>query len=214
MKFSKIIGVGSFLPKKVLTNRELEKTLDTTDEWITSRTGIKERHIVEPNELTSDLAFEAAKNAISHASINTNKIDLIIVATTTPDKIFPSVACNVQKKLGIKNCPAFDIQAVCSGFIYALSIADNFIKTNSATNALIIGADSMSRITDYSDRSNSILWGDGAGAVILSASKHLNQKGAVRGVGFSYLDNPILSKLSITKHSLSFRAELSESIPW
>jgi len=170
MKFSKIIGVGSFLPNKVLTNKELEKTLDTTDEWITSRTGIKERHIVKPNELTSDLAFEAAKNAISHASINTNKIDLIIVATTTPDKIFPSVACNVQKKLGIKNCPAFDIQAVCSGFIYALSVADNFIKTNSATNALIIGADSMSRITDYSDRSNSILWGDGAGAVILSAS--------------------------------------------
>ncbi len=174
MIFSKIIGVGSFLPKKVLTNEDLEKTLDTTDEWIISRTGIKERRIVGPDELTSDLAFEAAKNAINNAKINANEIDLIIVATTTPDKIFPSVACNVQTKLGIKNCPAFDIQAVCSGFIYALSVADNFIKTNSAKNILVIGADSMSKITDYSDRSNAILWGDGAGAVVLSAS---NEKG-------------------------------------
>ena len=174
MIFSKIIGVGSFLPKKVLTNEDLEKTLDTTDEWIISRTGIKERRIVGPDELTSDLAFEAAKNAINNAKINANEIDLIIVATTTPDKIFPSVACNVQTKLGIKNCPAFDIQAVCSGFIYALSVADNFIKTNSAKNILVIGADSMSKITDYSDRSNAILWGDGGGAIVLSAS---NEKG-------------------------------------
>jgi len=174
MIFSKIIGVGSFLPKKVLTNEDLEKTLDTTDEWIISRTGIKERRIVGPDELTSDLAFEAAKNAINNAKIDANEIDLIIVATTTPDKIFPSVACNVQTKLGIKNCPAFDIQAVCSGFIYALSVADNFIKTNSAKNILVIGADSMSKITDYSDRSNAILWGDGGGAIVLSAS---NEKG-------------------------------------
>ena len=170
MIFSKIIGVGSYLPTKVLTNKDLEKNLDTTDEWITLRTGIKERHIVGPDELTSDLAFEAARNAINNAGINSNEIDLIIVATTTPDKIFPSTACNVQTKLGIKNCPAFDIQAVCSGFIYALSVADNFIKTNSAKNVLIIGADSMSKITDYSDRSNAILWGDGGGAVVLSAA--------------------------------------------
>ena len=170
MIFSKIIGVGSYLPTKVLTNKDLEKSLDTTDEWITLRTGIKERHIVGPDELTSDLAFEAARNAINNAGINSNEIDLIIVATTTPDKIFPSIACNVQTKLGIKNCPAFDIQAVCSGFIYALSVADNFIKTNSAENILIIGADSMSKITDYSDRSNAILWGDGGGAVVLSAA--------------------------------------------
>ena len=170
MMFSKIIGVGSYLPKKVLTNKDLEKSLDTTDDWITSRTGIKERHIVGPNEHTSDLAFEAARNAINNASINADDIDLIIVATTTPDKIFPSTACNVQTKLGIKNCPAFDIQAVCSGFIYALSVADKFIKTNSAKNILVIGADSMSKITDYTDRSNAILWGDGAGAVVLSAS--------------------------------------------
>ncbi|MAS00016.1 MAG: 3-oxoacyl-ACP synthase [Nitrosomonadales bacterium] len=174
MIFSKITGVGSFLPEKILTNHDLEKILDTTDEWITSRTGIKERHIVGSNESTSDLAFKAARDAINNAGIDANQVDLIIVATTTPDKIFPSVACNVQAKLEIKNCPAFDIQAVCSGFIYALSVADNFIKTNSAKNILIIGADSMSRITDYSDRGNSILWGDGAGAVILSAS---NEKG-------------------------------------
>ena len=170
MIFSKIIGVGSYLPKNLLTNKDLEKSLDTTDEWITSRTGIKERHIVGPNEHTTDLAFEAARNAINNASINAKEIDLIIVATTTPDKIFPSTACNVQTKLGIKNCPAFDVQAVCSGFIYALSIADKFIKTNSAKNILVIGADSMSKITDYTDRSNAILWGDGAGAVVLSAS--------------------------------------------
>jgi len=172
MIFSKITGVGSYLPKKVLTNKDLEKSLDTTDEWITSRTGIKQRHIVDPGEQTSDLAFEAARKAINNSNINTDEIDLIIVATTTPDKIFPSTACNVQRKLGIKNCPAFDIQAVCSGFIYALSVADKFIKTNSAKNILIIGADSMSKITDYTDRSNAILWGDGAGAVVLSASDH------------------------------------------
>jgi len=170
MIFSKIIGVGSYLPKKILTNKDLEKSLDTTDEWITSRTGIKQRHIVSPGQQTSDLAFEAARKAISNSNINTDKIDLIIVATTTPDKIFPSTACNVQTKLGIKNCPAFDIQAVCSGFIYALSVADKFIKTKSAKNILVIGADSMSKITDYTDRSNAILWGDGAGAVVLSAS--------------------------------------------
>ena len=148
MTFSKITGVGSYLPKKVLTNNDLEKSLDTTDAWITSRTGIKERHIVGQNELTSDLAYEAAKNAIKNAGIAVSNIDLIIVATTTPDKIFPSTACIVQTKLGIKNCPAFDVQAVCSGFIYALAIADNFIKTNSAKNVLVIGADSMSKITD------------------------------------------------------------------
>ena len=172
MIFSKIIGVGSYLPKGVLTNKDLEKSLDTTDEWITSRTGIKERRIVSADEHTSDLAFMAAKDAINNANINSMEIDLIIVATTTPDKIFPSTACIVQTKLGIKECPSFDIQAVCSGFIYALSVADKFIKTNSAKNILVIGADSMSKITDYTDRSNAILWGDGAGAVVISASNH------------------------------------------
>jgi len=173
MIFSKIIGVGSYLPKNVLTNKDLEESLDTTDEWITSRTGIKQRHIVSKNEATSDLALEASLKAISDSGINKNDIDLIIVATTTPDKIFPSTACILQAKLEVNECPAFDIQAVCSGFIYALSIADNFIKTNSAKNILVVGADSMSKITDYKDRSNAILWGDGAGAVILSASDKL-----------------------------------------
>ena len=170
MIYSKIIGHGSYLPTKILTNKDLESTLDTTDEWIFSRTGIKERHIADGNETTSDLAYMAAMEAIKFAEINANDIDLIILATTTPDKIFPSTACTVQAKLGI-NCPAFDIQAVCTGFIYALSIADKFIKTSSAKNILVIGADKMSSITDYKDRSNAILWGDGAGAVIINSSK-------------------------------------------
>ena len=173
MTFSKIIGVGSYLPKNILTNKDLEESLDTTDEWITSRTGIKQRHIVSKNEDTSDLALEASLMAIRDSGIDKDDIDLIIVATTTPDKVFPSTACILQAKLKMKECPAFDVQAVCSGFIYALSIADNFIKTNSAKNILVVGADSMSKITDYKDRSNAILWGDGAGAVILSASDNL-----------------------------------------
>lgn len=170
MIFSKIKGYGSYLPENILTNSDLESTLDTTDEWITSRTGIKKRHIIAENQYTSDLALEASKIAIKDANLNPNDIDLIIVATTTPDKIFPSTACILQKKLNIKECPAFDVQAVCSGYIYALSVADNFIKTGSAKNVLVVGADAMSRITDYSDRSNAILWGDGSGAVVLSNS--------------------------------------------
>ena len=184
MIYSKIKGCGSYLPKKVLTNADLESTLDTTDEWITTRTGIKKRHIVAEGEFTSDLAYEAAKIAISDANIKSSEIDLILVATTTPDKIFPSTACILQKKLGIDECAAFDIQAVCSGFIYALSVADKFIKTGSAKNVLVVGADAMSTITDYSDRSNAILWGDGSGAVVLSQSDeegilstHIHAKG-------------------------------------
>jgi len=174
MIYSKIAGTGSYLPEKILSNHDLEKMFETTDEWITTRTGIKERHIVSANQYTSDLAVEASKLAINAAGIDANKIDLIIVATTTPDKIFPSTACIVQTKLGLSLCPAFDIQAVCSGFVYALSVADNFIKTGAAKCVLVIGADTMSRITDYSDRSNAILWGDGGGAIILESS---NQPG-------------------------------------
>jgi 3-oxoacyl-[acyl-carrier-protein] synthase-3 len=177
MIYSKIAGTGSYLPKKILSNADLEKMVDTTDEWIFSRTGIRERHIAAKSEHTSDLALEAAKNAIASAGIDASAIDLIIVATTTPDKIFPSVAVMLQRKLGIAGCPAFDVQAVCSGFVYALATADNFIKTGSAKCALVIGAEIMSRITDYTDRSNCILWGDGAGAVILCASQStLNEK--------------------------------------
>lgn len=169
--YSKIMGTGSYLPEKLLTNADLEHMVDTTDEWIFARTGIRERHIAADDEFTSDLAFEAAKNAIASAGIAANDIDLIVVATTTPDKIFPSVATMVQRKLGVSGCPAFDVQAVCSGFIYALATADNFIKVGAAKCALVIGAETISRITDYTDRSNCILWGDGAGTVILQASE-------------------------------------------
>ena len=169
--YSKIAGTGSYLPEKLLTNADLEHMVDTTDEWIFSRTGIRERHIAAEGEFTSDLALKAAQNAIASAGIAAADIDLIVVATTTPDKVFPSVATVLQRKLGIAGCAAFDIQAVCSGFVYALSTADNFIKVGAAKCALVIGAETFSRITDYSDRSNCILWGDGAGAVILQASE-------------------------------------------
>ncbi|HEY0563398.1 MAG TPA: beta-ketoacyl-ACP synthase III [Methylophilus sp.] len=169
MIYSKIAGTGSYLPPKILSNKDLETMVDTTDEWIFTRTGIRQRHIVE-EQRTSDLAYEAAKQAITAANIDASQIDLIIVATTTPDKIFPSVATMVQRKLGIAGCPAFDIQAVCSGFVYALATANNFIKAGSNQCVLVIGAETFSRITDYTDRSNCILWGDGAGAVILQAS--------------------------------------------
>ncbi|HEU4709243.1 MAG TPA: beta-ketoacyl-ACP synthase III [Methylophilaceae bacterium] len=170
MKYSRIAGTGSYLPKRVLTNAELETMVDTTDEWIVTRTGIRERHIAAEGELTSDLALEAARLAIEAAGIKSDDIDMIIVATTTPDHVFPSTACRVQDKLGISGCPAFDIQAVCSGFIYALATADSFIKSGAARQILVIGAETMSRITDWTDRSNCILWGDGAGAVVLQAS--------------------------------------------
>ena len=171
MTNSRIAGTGSYLPEKILTNADLEHMVDTTDEWIFSRTGIRERHIVADNEFTSDLALQASYKAIESAGIKPEDIDLIIVATTTPDKIFPSTACILQRKLGIAGCPAFDVQAVCSGFVYALATADNFIKAGAAKCALVIGAESFSRITDWTDRGNCILWGDGAGAVILQASQ-------------------------------------------
>ena len=171
MIFSRISGTGSYLPTKILTNAELERMVDTTDEWIFARTGIRERHIAASDEYTSDLGIAAAKKAIEAANIDVQDIDLLIVATTTPDRVFPSTACMIQHQLGIKNnSPAFDVQAVCSGFVYALSVADSMIKTGAAKTALVIGAETMSRITDWTDRSNCILWGDGAGAVILQAS--------------------------------------------
>lgn len=171
MIYSRIAGTGSYLPKKILTNADLETMVDTTDEWIFTRTGIRERHIVADDEFTSDLALHAAHKAIEASGIKAADIDLIIVATTTPDKIFPSTAVILQHKLGIAGCPAFDIQAVCSGFVYAISTADNFIKSGAAKCALVIGAETFSRITDWTDRGNCILWGDGAGAVILQASQ-------------------------------------------
>ena len=167
-----IIGSGSYLPKKILTNHDLSKKLNTTDEWITSRTGIKKRHIASDTELNSDLAFNAAKRAIKNSKIGVSKIDLVIVATSTPDNTFPSTATKVQAKLGITKGFAFDIQAACTGFIYALSIADNYLSNNQANYALVIGSEIFSRILDWKDRSTCVLFGDGAGAIVLGKQKN------------------------------------------
>lgn len=172
-----------------MTNADLEKVVDTTDQWIQERTGIKQRHIVADDQTTCDLAEQASLNAIEAAGISAQDIDLIIVATTTPDQVFPSTACLLQKKLDIHGCAAFDVQAVCTGFVYALGIADKFIKTGSARCALVVGAETLSRILDWNDRTTCVLFGDGAGAVILQASEeqgilstHLHADGAYEGL--------------------------------
>ena len=170
MIYSRIVGTGGYLPEKVITNHDLEKMVETSDEWITERTGIKVRHVAGENETTCDLAEAAARKAIEAAGITPQDIDLIIVATTTPDQVFPSTACLLQARLDIHGCPAFDIQAVCTGFVYALGVADSFIKAGTAKSALVIGAETMSRIVDWTDRGTCVLFGDGAGAVILQAS--------------------------------------------
>jgi 3-oxoacyl-[acyl-carrier-protein] synthase-3 len=171
LTYSRILGTGSYLPARILTNADLEKLVETNDQWIVDRTGIRERHIVAEGEFTSDLAAQAARAALDAAGLAADDIDLLLVATTTPDLVFPSTACIVQSKLGMTNGkPAFDLQAVCSGFVYALSVADQFIKTGAAKHVLVIGAETLSRITDWNDRGNCILWGDGAGAVVLGAS--------------------------------------------
>ena len=166
--YSRIIGTGSYLPQKVLTNKDLESLVDTTDEWIVERTGIKQRHIAADNESTSSMAINASIDAIKSSGLSEKDIDLVIVATTTPDQIFPSTACIVQNKLNII-APAFDIQAACTGFIYAMSVADNYIKNGMSKNTLIIGSEKYSNILDWKDRSTCVLFGDGAGAVVLSA---------------------------------------------
>lgn len=171
MIYSKIAGTGSYLPEKVLSNKDLEKMVDTSDEWIRDRTGITKRHIVADNQTTTDLAYAASIKAIEAAGIANQDIDLIIVATTTPTRVFPSTAALLQEKLGIHGCPAFDIQAVCTGFVYALTVADKFIKSGSAKNVLVVGAEALSRILDWTDRNTCVLFGDGAGAVILQASE-------------------------------------------
>jgi 3-oxoacyl-[acyl-carrier-protein] synthase-3 len=169
--YSRIAGTGSYLPEKVLTNHDLEKMVDTTDQWITERTGIKKRHIAADDETTTDLAYHAGIRAIEAAGISNDDIDLIIVATTTPTRIFPSTASLLQEKLGISGCPAFDVQAVCTGFVYALTVADKFIKAGGINNVLVIGAETFSRIVDWRDRNTCVLFGDGAGAVVLQASQ-------------------------------------------
>ncbi|HVT33941.1 MAG TPA: beta-ketoacyl-ACP synthase III [Nevskiaceae bacterium] len=184
MAFSRIVGTGSYLPAQVLSNRDLELRSDTTDEWIFSRTGIRSRHVAAPEEKTSDLALAAARKAMEAAQVSADDIDLIVVATSTPDLVFPSTACLLQQKLGVTRGAAFDVQAVCSGFLYALTVADKFVAGGQFRCALVIGAEVFSRLLDWSDRRTSVLFGDGAGAVVLKPhaehgilSTHLHSDG-------------------------------------
>jgi 3-oxoacyl-[acyl-carrier-protein] synthase-3 len=226
--YSKIIGTGSYLPPRRVTNHELaaqlaEKGIETSDEWIVSRSGISARHYAEPNVQSSDLAVEASRHAIAMAGLKPNDIDLIILATSTPDHFggFPSTACVVQRKLDISNgCAAVDVQAVCSGFVYAVSIADSFIKSGAHKNVLVIGAEVFSRILNFEDRTTCVLFGDGAGAIVLSASNepgvlatklHADGShgdilcvpgnvsgGAVEGSAFLYMDGQAVFKLAVS----------------
>ena len=168
--YSRIAGTGKYLPQRILTNADLEKMVETTDEWIRSRTGIERRHIAADEEATSDLAAKAGRVALETAGLTPNDIDLVLVGTTTPDLIFPNVGCLVQEKLGIRSCPAFSLEAACSGFLYALVVADQFIRLAQAKRALVIGAETMSRIIDWKDRETCVLFGDGAGALVLEAA--------------------------------------------
>ncbi|MDC7805504.1 ketoacyl-ACP synthase III [Luteimonas sp BLCC-B24] len=183
--YSRIAGTGSYLPEKVLTNDDLSKIVDTNDEWIAARTGIRERHIAAEGETTSDLAFHAATRAMDAAGVAASEIDLIIVGTTTPDIIFPSTACLLQARLGANGCGAFDVNAACSGFLFALSVADKFIKSGDAKTVLVVGAETLTRMVDWTERTTCVLFGDGAGAVVLKAdtetgilSTHLHADGA------------------------------------
>ena len=210
MTYSRIVGTGGYLPEKILTNADLEKLVDTNDSWIQSRTGIRERRIAADDEFTCDLAENAALKAIDAAGISNSEIDLIVVATTTADQVFPSTACLLQSRLGIGGPPAFDIQAVCAGFLFAIDVADKFIKSGSATCALVVGAETFSRIIDWSDRRTCVLFGDGAGAVVLKAdnepgilSTHLHSDGKYKDllsvpVGVSRNFNQIKSGSAFT----------------
>ncbi|MHB8174802.1 MAG: beta-ketoacyl-ACP synthase III [Nitrospirota bacterium] len=171
MIISRILGTGSYAPEKVLTNQDLERMVETSNEWIVERTGIRERRIAGKDSASSDLAFEASKRALKAADLKASQIDLIIVATVTPDMMFPATACILQAKLGAKKAIAFDISAACSGFIFALAAADNFIKSGLYNNALVVGAETLSKITDWTDRNTCILFGDGAGAVVIGLSE-------------------------------------------
>jgi len=171
MAYSRIIGTGSYLPERVVTNRDLESKIDTTDEWIVSRTGIEARHVAADGEMTSDLAYQAGLKAMESAGVGPDEIDLIIVATTTPDMIFPSTACLLQAKLGVKRGAAFDVQAVCTGFMYALSTANLYVTSGAHKCALVVGAEVFSRLLDWNDRRTCVLFGDGAGAVVLKRSE-------------------------------------------
>ena len=171
MTYSRIVGTGSYLPPRVVGNEEFASRLDTTDQWIRERTGIVQRHIADESQASSDLALAASRAALQAASLRPEDVDLIIVATSTPDFIFPSTACLLQAKLGVRNCPAFDLQAVCSGFVYALATADSFIRAGMNKRALVVGAEVFSRILDWNDRGTCVLFGDGAGAVVLASAE-------------------------------------------
>jgi 3-oxoacyl-[acyl-carrier-protein] synthase-3 len=168
--YSRIVSTGKYLPARILTNADLEKMVETTDEWIRTRTGIEQRHIAADDEATSDLAYHAGRIAMQDAGLKPSDIDMVLVGTTTPDLIFPNVGCLVQEKLGIAGCPAFSLEAACSGFVYGLVVADQFIRGGQVKRALVIGAETMSRIIDWKDRETCVLFGDGAGAVILEAA--------------------------------------------
>ena len=170
MTYARIAGIGSYLPEKVLTNKDLEGMMDTSDEWIQERTGIKRRHIAADDETTSSLGLEAARRAMEMAGVTPDELDLIIVGTCTPDKVIPATACLIQRRLGASRCPAVDVNAACSGFIYGLDYANRYLSTGGATRALVIGVETLSRITNWEDRTTAVLFGDGAGAVVLEAS--------------------------------------------
>lgn len=196
MVSAKITGTGSYLPEKILTNKDLESMVDTTEEWIFARTGIKQRHICGPNETSSSMAEIAARRAMEAAGIDASELDLIIVGTSSPDRIFPSTACILQNRLSAPECAAFDVQAACSGFIYALGTANQFIRAGGAKKALVIGSEANSRIMNWSDRSTCVIFGDGAGAVVLEASEepgllstHLHSNGRYQDLLF--VNNPI-----------------------
>jgi 3-oxoacyl-[acyl-carrier-protein] synthase-3 len=171
VSYSKIIGTGSYLPERILTNADLEKMVDTTDAWITERTGIRQRHVMAEGETTGDMSYEAARRAMQAAGVKPRDIDLIVLGTTTPDLVFPSTASLLQHRLGLRNVGAMDVNAACTGFIYALSIADKFIRLGDARRALVIGAETLTRMVDWEDRGTCVLFGDGAGAVVLEASE-------------------------------------------
>lgn len=228
MKYSRIAGTGSYLPERILTNAELEKIVATTNEWIVERTGIRERHIIGPNDSTAGMAAAAAKKAMLAAGVSAKALELIIVATSTPDKFFPSTACLVQAALGEDGCPAFDVVAACAGFNYALSVADQFIRNGVVQTALVIGSESMSNIINWEDRSTCILFGDGAGAVVLQSanepgiiSAHLHAAGSYKdllslGTGLKKDDVPHLKmqgsdvfKIAVNKLSAVLEETLS-----
>lgn len=233
MAFARIAGTGSYLPERVLTNFDLEKMVETSHDWIVSRSGIHERHLAADHELTSDLALQASLRALDAAGMTAQDIDLIIVATTSPDQVFPSTACILQEKLGAHGFPAFDMQAVCAGFVYALATAEQFIRSGTAKCALVVGAEVLSRLVDWTDRGTCVLFGDGAGAVVLKADEEtgiLSTKlhadgrykdilnvpgnvanGAIRGTPFVYMDGPAVFKFAVKALGEAAEASLSHA---